>query len=100
MTAHLGPHSKSVAQRQQRHAAEYQCQNSMRNMNEISMPDRSCTALTKTASGTVGQLGWKICDCMTKKEERREEFQVEANEKDGPEDADESRNSKRGQYDW
>ena len=40
-TAHLGPHSKSVAQHQQGHAGEYQCQIYMRNTNEIIMPDRS-----------------------------------------------------------
>ena len=35
-TAHLRPRPKSVAQRQQGHAAEYQCQINMRNINEIS----------------------------------------------------------------
>ena len=70
------------------------------NMNAISITDRSRTGLTMTARGTVGQLGLKICDRSTKKEERMEAFQVEANEKDGPEDEVESRNSKCGQYDW
>ena len=56
-TAHLGPHPKSVAQRQQRHAAEYKCQIYMRNKNVILMPDRSWPGLTKTASGTVVQQG-------------------------------------------
>ena len=69
-------------------------------MNAISITDRSRTGLTMTARGTVGHLGWKICDRSTKKEVRREAFQVEANEKDGPEDEVESRNSKCGQYDW
>ena len=56
-TAHLGPHPKSVAQRQQGHAAEYKCQIYMRNKNVILMPDRSWPGLTKTASGTVVQQG-------------------------------------------
>ena len=56
-TAHLGPHPKSVAQRQQRHAAEYQCQIFMRKKNVIIMPDRSWTGSTKTASDTVVQQG-------------------------------------------
>ena len=54
-TANLGPHPKSVAQRQQGHADEYQCQIYMRNKNVILMPDRSGPGLTKTASGTVVQ---------------------------------------------
>ena len=56
-TAHLGPHPKSVAQRQQGHAAEYQCQIFMRKNNVIIMPDRSWPGSTKTASGTVVQQG-------------------------------------------
>ena len=56
-TAHLGPHPKSVAQRQQGHAAEYQCQIYIGNKNVIFMPDRSGPGLTKTASGTVVQQG-------------------------------------------
>ena len=56
-TAHLGPHPKSVVQRQQGRAAEYQCQIYMRNKNVILMPDRSWPGLTKTASGTVVQQG-------------------------------------------
>ena len=54
-TAHLGPHPKSLTQRQQGHAAEYQCQ--IRNKNVILIPDRSGPVLTKTASGTVVQQG-------------------------------------------
>ena len=56
-TAHLGPHPKRVAQRQQGHAAEYQCQIYMRNKNVILVPDRSGPGLTKPASGTVVQQG-------------------------------------------
>ena len=59
-TAHLGPHPKSLAQRQQGHAAEYQCQIFMRKTNVIIMPDRSWPGRpgsTKTASGTVVQQG-------------------------------------------
>ena len=56
-TAHLGPHPKSVAQRQKGHAAEYQCQIVMRKTNVIIMPDRSWPGSTKTASGTVVQQG-------------------------------------------
>ena len=48
---------KSVAQRQQGHATEYQCQIYMRNKNVIIMPDRSGSGLTKTASGIVVQQG-------------------------------------------
>ena len=46
-----------MAQRQQGHAAEYQCQICMRNKNAILMPDRSGPRLTKTARGTVVQQG-------------------------------------------
>ena len=56
-TAHLGPHPKSVAQRQQGHAAEYQCQIFMRKTNVIIMPDRSWPGSTKTPSGIVVQQG-------------------------------------------
>ena len=56
-TAHLGPHPKSVAQRQQGHAAEYQCQIFMRKKNVIIMPDRPWPGSTKTANGTVVQQG-------------------------------------------
>ena len=57
-TAYLGPHPKSVAQRQQGHAAEYQCQIYMRNnKNVIIMPDRPGPGLTKTANDTVVQQG-------------------------------------------
>ena len=49
--------------------------------------------------GSVG-CRWKICDCRTKEEERREACQGQAKEKDGPEDGGESRNSKCGHYDW
>ena len=56
-TAHLGPHQKSVAQRQQGHAAGYQCQINMRKKNVIIMPDRLWPGLTKTASCNVVQHG-------------------------------------------
>ena len=56
-TAHLGPHPTSVAQRQQGHAAEHQCQICMRKTNVIIMPDRSWPGSTKTASGAVVQQG-------------------------------------------
>ena len=56
-TAHLGPHPKSVAQRQQGHPDEYQYQIFMRKKNVIIMPDRSWPGSTMTASGTVVQQG-------------------------------------------
>ena len=66
MAAHLGPHPKSVAQRQQGHAAQStNCQVYMRNnKNVIIMPDRSGPGLTKTASDTVVQHG-AVGKCAT-----------------------------------
>ena len=46
-----------MAQRQQGHAAEYQCQIFMRKKKVIIMPNRSWPGLTKTASGNVVQQG-------------------------------------------
>ena len=85
-TAHLGPHPKSVAQRQQGHAAEYQCQIYIGNKNVIFMPDRSGPGLTGYRR--------KICDCRTQEKERREACQGQAKEKDGTEDGGESRLTK------
>ena len=100
-TAHLGPHPKSVAQRQQGHAAECQLPNLYAEQQECDNNAGSVGARNdkdrQRYCGSTGCL-WKICDCRTKEEERREACQGQAKEKDGPEDGGESRNSKCGHY--
>ena len=60
----------------------------------------TCQTASQQYCGPIGYR-WKICECRTKEEERREAFfQGQAKEKDGSEDGGESRNSKCGHYDW
>ena len=94
-TAHLGPHPKSVTQRQQGHAAEYQCQIYIYAEQECDFNAGSVGArINKDRQWYCGSTGcrWKICDCRTNEEDRREACQGQAKEKDGTEDGGESRN--------
>ena len=102
-TAHLGPHPKSVAQRQQGHAAEYQLPNIYAEQQECDNNAGSVGArINKDRQRYCGSTRsrWKICDSRTKEEERREACQGQAKVKDGQEDGGESRNSKCWHYDW
>ena len=64
------------------------------------MPYRSGLGLTKTASDTVVQQGAAGKYATVGRRMKRGGKQIQAKEKDGPEDGGDSRNSKCGHYDW